>query len=545
MIPKKLTQINFNDSRTDVLILFAAGLVAFSLGFLIYFAKTQFITNPQVPLVQEELRNFTKQKSPLATIDITPFTQFVDPQSLIPTYQAFSAKELQLLREAIENCLFDRSQSKSPLLNKSLQFQKQLCQNRDISDSMLKIPPFFSVTGKSYAYLTFQNLKARIAPLDLKVWIQTHLPYFHVLELTELSKNFHVDTPDFPFAQLIGLPWQDLAQLTNGESVVITKSRVFLSLAGSLGQYQVFPLDDWTHYWQKSLFRPLRLQEVQDTSRCFIINSEVCWEYDYNRSLLTQWNPITLFIISLIAITFILFLQIALTLRQRKKEKERLTFSLEMLTHELRTPLANLTIQAEALRNHYEFLPAEAQMTSIRMLDQLAKVLRITESSSKYLGKSFTTALISPKFIYIDSIEDYFKSCVEPYSKNVELQISKAKDSQSILIDPYWTMICLTNLIRNAIDHGQDPILVIIKINQGSLQMVVQDAGTATFEPCLQSPSSQGMGLGLKLIDQILPYLLGDLTLTFNPTQFSLTFKMNNQSETNHQEKPNEKTARS
>ncbi len=537
---KSLAIHNYKESKKEILLLFVAGLVSFALGFMALFAKTQFVKGPQIPLLQEELKEFARKSRTITSLQLSPSLEFIDPQNVLPKYQSYPFHELLKVHRAADQCIIDGPSPKQRDLRKAWQFQTLICKNSEIPESIMNSPPFFSPDGKSYAYLTFKHLEKNANPAVLRSWLQTHLAYFHLLELKELFNEHKLNTHSFPLSQLIQLTWEELFQIAQGDPVIVAQELVLLTFNDGLAHYQVVAKKVWDEYWENSLFHPLELRFVKDRSQCTIVSSNVCWEFDYNQSLLTKWNPVTIFIFSLIGITIVLFLKLAHILVRRKREKEKLIFSLEMLTHELRTPLANLTMQAETLRNQYDQLPPDVQMTSIRMLDQLARVLRITEASRNYLSKDFSLEFISPKMTFIESIDEYVKSCVEPYLDQIELNIVHSPNSNGFVLDPYWTMICINNLIQNAINHGQSPIRVRVELTLTYLDFSVEDGGTKTFDPFQKSPSSKGMGLGLKLVDQILPGLDGQMFISFNPTCFKIKFHLSNDPKNTVKGRPHE-----
>jgi signal transduction histidine kinase len=509
--------------KLEIALLFIAGAVSFLSGFLIFSAKNQFIQAPQLPVLHEELQRFADQNKPIDKIQILKFRDFLDPQKTIPQYQNYLWRNIHRLNIADKSCLFKGDPPSLEILKKAWRFRKLVCEKKDIPESYINTTPYFNPNGETYASLVYKyKFQNQVNINDSAKWIKEHASYFHILELKELNKVIDLQLNASPLNELLKLTWEELYQLVQNQEVVISKFFIFLRINEGMFLYQIYAKERWDVFWQKSLFYP-KVQEVSaKSSECFIASGQVCWLYDYNKSLLTHWNPFTVFLVISLLTSLFLFIQLGRLILRRKKEQEKLKFSLEMLTHELRTPLANLGLYAEELRSLYEDLPIKAQMTSIRLLDQLAKLLRITEASQKYLAKDSKFELIYPKMILISSLADFIKYCIEPYDSRIEL-IWLASEN-SVRLDPYWTHICISNLIQNAIDHGVAPIKVRIELTNSYWSIEVEDQGIKTFDSNKKSVTSNGMGLGLQLIQKILPFIGGTLTIKFKPTRFKLVF---------------------
>jgi signal transduction histidine kinase len=527
MKPKALLNYYFSNIKVEIALLLIAGLVAFTTGFLLISARNQFVINPQMPLLQEELQKFIRQTKPLARIQSLQFLEFLDPQKTIPQYQNYPFSQITQLEKAAKTCIFEGPAPKNEILLKAWNFQKFLCQKEEIPEGVATTPPFYHPSGETYAALVYKQLLRKEGDKSkLALWLNDHLHYFNILELKALNAKTPLDISRLPLADLIKLSWQELYQIIENQEIVMTESAVFLRMNEGLFLYQIYTRDLWEAYWKKSLFHPQSFSSETKPSQCFTVDSRICWRYDFNRSLLTRWNPLTLFLGLSVLFSLLLFFQLCRIMLKRKVEQEKLKFSLEMLTHELRTPMANLSLHAEELRNAYEQLPAETQMTTIRLLDQLARLLRITEASQNYLSKEIKPYLVNPKKIQVKSLPEYINYCVEPFANQLELKYSQLDSSSPILLDPYWTHICINNLVQNALTHGVAPVHILIASTRQFWSIEVRDHGNEVFNPQKKSHASKGMGLGLQLIEKILPYLGGTLFFEFKPTRFRLVFAM-------------------
>ena len=99
------------------------------------------------------------------------------------------------------------------------------------------------------------------------------------------------------------------------------------------------------------------------------------------------------------------------------------------------------------------------------------------------------------------------------------VQFSPLYRDRPLRTDPEKLRICLENLIRNALTHGQAPVLVRIRHDSRHLCFEVEDAGSGRS-------ARAGLGLGLKISRWLAKGLGGKITRNAKPTIYALTLPM-------------------
>lgn len=94
----------------------------------------------------------------------------------------------------------------------------------------------------------------------------------------------------------------------------------------------------------------------------------------------------------------------------------------------------------------------------------------------------------------------------------------------NVSLDPYWTSICIKNLVENALMHGVRPVQVIVSQQGKNWNIEVSDRGTKSFDPSVKGEHSTGFGLGFKIVKSIVPSLNANLDISYNPTKIKISF---------------------
>ena len=221
-----------------------------------------------------------------------------------------------------------------------------------------------------------------------------------------------------------------------------------------------------------------------------------------------------------------------LKVKARTKElelaNEQKTNTFINLAHETKTPLT--------LINNYlcDYIEKYGENKEINI------VKRNIEKLTKDIVNFFDSERIKKGVIIYnhDQVTDFsllLKECIElfnSYSHNLGIGISKQiEEGVSIKADPLALNRIINNLIENAIKHGRENgnIDVILYSNSESVFFTVKDDGHGIptkfhkriFEGYYQinteKKSSQGMGMGLSIVKQIVQTLNGTISLLSDP----------------------------
>lgn len=535
----------------EILILLFAILLSFISGYFVFSSKQDSLKTPQLPLLEKEISHFKLITVPTLKINFDSNIQYYNPSILIPSFHKLNQFELDLFK-IINNLCINRNSilNNESLIQKQIKktsstinfekiysFQKMLCFTKIIPENFWKTQNIMHPSGKSFASIYLKNVLQKIYNKEqIQNWIQQHLLSFHLLELKDLIQNNFLDTKnDLKYKHLIQLKWGTLYSIAQRQDLIIDHNYILIHDSEIDSNYSFYPISTWDKFWKNTLFTPNKIKYSEVDAKnltCFLYYSQICWELDYKKFLLQSWNPIFYLFLASIITLFILLFYLGFLIFRRKKEKDQLQFALEMLSHELRTPLANLNLQMEELRNEYKDLPSKTQKISLRIMDQIAQLLRLSHWSLKYLNRdSFINNKLDQNWILIPSLELYVKDCLEDFLEQIKFIYEKQYDESDhdskdpIFLEPYWTMICLRNLIINAQKHGVPPIKVKVINFNNSWLFEVEDQGQFTFNPNQKGSKSTGLGLGLQIVRQIIPQLKGELFILFKPTRFQIHFQ--------------------
>lgn len=271
----------------------------------------------------------------------------------------------------------------------------------------------------------------------------------------------------------------------------------------------------WRRYapavWQP-LARRAGLELMPAGQRCDLPLGSICAN---PVSALDHWWP---WLLTSAALVVVLALSYAWW--QRRGIRHRQKFILQMLTHELRTPIANLGNIVESFRHDFDALPDSAQTGFGRLADGVQRMRQLADASRHYLSGAGagdvlevpTAVLLSEWLQAVSERRDDLRFCLE--------------QDVRIMLPLYWTSLCLDNLLDNARRYGKAPIRLSAVWRQGWLRLTVSDAGMLA---CYSLPqmhgagsSGSGMGLGLAIVRRVMRRLKGKVRLSGPPTTFTL-----------------------
>ena len=233
---------------------------------------------------------------------------------------------------------------------------------------------------------------------------------------------------------------------------------------------------------------------------------------------------------------FLLLLGGSLTvmyLRDMKKSKAMQSF-FASLTHELKTPLASMRLQAEVIKDLIE-----DERHSHDQLSNLTK--RLVEDTYKFEGeleKSLQLSRIEQDgslTLCPVSLERYLRRYRERLGAKMNLEISINPDAQEVLVDELALNVIFRNLFENTLRHNPLTSKVEIKgVRENNFIQVTYDDFGKKFHGDMKSlgnlfykfESSKGSGIGLYLIKNLLRKMQGRLVIENEDRLiFKLSFK--------------------
>lgn len=203
----------------------------------------------------------------------------------------------------------------------------------------------------------------------------------------------------------------------------------------------------------------------------------------------------------------------------------------ENAAHELRTPLAILSIQTNVIFNAHDDAERDSALQELskgvskasKLLDQLLLLARI----------SHQTITLAPINLY-DHAQEAIKSAYpEVLKKKIDISLG-GEENINILSNAPFLAILLGNLIDNAIKHSplEGQIALSISMNENVPTLMIVDNGSGIPENeytnvfkrfyRLEGNTKEGSGLGLAIVQNIAEILDIAITLFTPPTRKGL-----------------------
>ncbi|MEZ9567578.1 DUF3404 domain-containing protein [Vibrio splendidus] len=399
-------------------------------------------------------------------------------RSRYPDFNQFSWDDIAALASIQDHCR--AIESNNPSLDDAIEFELALCQQQALDSIWFAAHSKRHPAGGSFAdrYLAaYPDVTEQIRPF---------------LSLTN---------PQHPlYNKLESLSAQGREALLNGYRAWQQDDVLWLS--GEQG-WKAIPLNVWQPIAER--------QEVSLTGEtCTFRYSNVCLNEPSNDNLIMKTLIFTLLLTLLSGLGRVLYL--------RTKQRKERQFVLQLLTHELRTPITSLGLTVEMFRNRYDDFSDETQNAVWRLISDYQRLSQLTENSKVYLSADQSEPLLKQNA----SLEEWLDHVCEKH--NIEYQCDSS--DAELNLPYYWLTICLDNLIKNAKQHGIGDVLVKVELAD-KLRIEVQDEGH--FPSFLQRVVSRAtpninhrqdnMGIGLTIVEHLMKQANGRLIILRNPTR--------------------------
>lgn len=198
-----------------------------------------------------------------------------------------------------------------------------------------------------------------------------------------------------------------------------------------------------------------------------------------------------------------------------EQERDVIKSLLSNISHQIRTPLANITLYAGLLKDEL------SESSSFRLADKIEKNAEKLEFFMKELLKSpyaeQEIISVNPKIIELDKIIKKCCQSVELDAMKKNIRICPESNNYKVFADPKWTEEVFANIIENAIKYSSNntevtikPILyesfVCVQIIDNGIGIPEQEQGKIfqRFYRGTNVTDKQGFGIGLYLAREVL-----------------------------------------
>lgn len=494
--------------RIYLSLIITAILLSFSTAyFALNLQRDHFATLEEVKEIKRLEKDFQR---------VTPFLIELDLSSMYPTRDYFQLMQpivhpFSQASKFSKECGKPSDRMTRTPTNKVEAWEAFRCQEIVVLPAnFFEFSPFIHESGVSYAYLAFSS---GLEPFNDVSWVKKHLNFFHISELRLLPP----EGLDERFKILSALEDSHYNGVITGDASLLTEEYYLAKKEQRMGHlYRVFSRMDLEKYLNKKAYD---VKPMERGTKCYFADGSICWQRD-SSNLLQMLRPSSIIIfVASILILILVALSLYSRIKLQNREEERKKHALRVLTHELRTPIANLLLQIEGINKQSDLVAPAILEELLKIEGEVYRLKRLAEKSSSYLNSNNEKGLITFEYKEVPSANDLIGRILEDY-KNQNIVFLPLASDQSVVLDIYWFSICLKNLIENAINHGAKPISVTTLIDGSFLRIDVVDQGKYSTER--KDAQSSGLGMGLSIVGKIMTEMKGKLVAAHSPTTFSL-----------------------
>jgi len=226
----------------------------------------------------------------------------------------------------------------------------------------------------------------------------------------------------------------------------------------------------------------------------------------------------------------------------QKKIADIKTDFVNNITHELKTPLATLTLATKMLKNDAVQKQPEQVANTVETIERQNKRLQklIDQVLNNSLGYHEIQLIKESVTIeaYLNTVLDDFMLSVK--SKNVQLNRSFSNTVNTIEIDKFYITTALLNILENAVKYSNEELIIDCNVqSEKTLTIAIKDNGIGisekdkhqVFEKFYRAGNKEihnvkGLGLGLYYTNQIIKAHHGHISVESKKDQgttFTLT----------------------
>ena len=455
--------------------------------------------NAYADSLPERIDNFSNQFLPenaVESYDIRILqadfpTKLLTPASMLPQTAKYPLKDIQRLYQLSKSC--SGKLPLSPLITEPLVFTRALCKGTKLGTRWFSRSGLIHPGGGTYAARYVEKYPDKFESLKKFMHIQER----QNLENDELlSRLKHMDN-------------EAITALISGASMFVEQDELWLRRGDKYYLYNDSILKN------NAEVAGLTYTLSSQGSTCFVQRGNICWDVEDHSEVLRISMIVLVIANILLVIGWALY-----RWNSKKQELKSRMLVLQILTHELRTPIASLSLTVEGFRREFEHLPESVYDEFRRLCEDTRRLRQLAEASKDYL-QSDNQPLATE---WIPSVQDWLEYKIEEeFEPGIEFIINQ---DISAKVNVYWLGTCIDNLIRNAVKYGVAPVTLELNTSDKSLTFKVIDNGDLSHKDWsqLRKPfvSKSGLGLGLTIVESMVGKMGGKMTLVGPPTTFIL-----------------------
>lgn len=441
--------------------------------------------------------DFFNQKEASVVYDIRSLqsdypTKLLTPESMLPQTSVYPLRDIQRLYHLSQHC--SGKLPLSPVVTEPLVFTRAMCKGSTLSDKWFARSGLIHPGGGTYASRYVEEHPDSNAQL---------LQYMHIKERALAPKSTLL-------GRLQRMDEEAVLALIAGSSMFMERDELWLRKNDN---YLVFSEDIWQRAVENAgLTFKLKSQSYNS---CFVQRGNMCWDVEDHSDVLR----ISMVVLVIANILLVMGWSLYRWDTKRQEMKSRMLI-LQILTHELRTPIASLSLTVEGFRREFERLPESVYDEFRRLCEDSRRLRQLAEASKDYL-QSDNKPLASD---WVPSVKEWLEFKIEEeFNGNVDFIINS---DVSAKLNVYWLGTCIDNLIRNALKYGVAPVVVDVTTENQKITVKLIDQGELSARDWrqLRKPfvSKSGLGLGLTIVESMVGRMGGRMSLIGPPTTFIL-----------------------
>lgn len=477
--------------------------------------------------IQSAMTQFRARYEPIAEINFSEIYGNGGQFQILHPLLSFKKSHVSSCKNCSEKQLEAEEKIETSILEseKRRQLEAFLSGSSPLPNDFFLKPPFADQQGSSYAYL-ISMYPGLIG--DQKKWLEQHLSYFKISELKEVLEKFKINDPKFLI--LSRFNEREIELVIRGEEVMLTSNYILFKDQDRLGfsplSYSVYSVNEFNQFVKSGKFE---VSTETDRSACMAKVGNSCWTYNsrQTQAYFYRYSFVILMLVGLFILSVFGFYIKSLYEKNKAQIKHRL--SLQVLSHEFRTPVSAMLLMMEQLAQKQNNFDTESQDLIVRISTEIYRMQRIIEVSKTYLQTE--SHQIRFNHAEIRSINQWSLDFSSDFGKDISCEV--LSEDSPLVVDQFWFKFILTNLVQNAFVHGKPPVKMKLQKSKNRLIILIQDQGHNEFnsiedmtQAFVKSSRSKGMGLGLNMILFILDQWGARLSFSKDPTTFTVSLPL-------------------